>query len=112
MTGCDRLTGKSIEGLEYLKQRIENVLSTPIGSVLMKRDFGSNLYLYVDAPVDRDFRAKIYREVAVALNQWVPDFELSKIELDAVNISQGKIILNISGIYKGEEIQLAGVSAV
>ena len=44
MTGMDRETGKSLSGIEHLRQSIRDILTTPIGSRVMRRDYGSRLF--------------------------------------------------------------------
>ena len=41
MRGMNDRTGKHNDGFEYLKQRIRDILSTPLGSRVMRRNYGS-----------------------------------------------------------------------
>ncbi len=40
MKGMDAKTGKVLEGLEHLKQSIIDILTTPVSSRIMRRDYG------------------------------------------------------------------------
>jgi hypothetical protein len=44
----DKETRKALEGIDHLKQSIIDILTTPIGSRVMRRDYGSRLFELVD----------------------------------------------------------------
>ncbi len=54
MKGMDAKTGKTLEGIEHLKQSIIDILTTPVNSRIMRRDYGSRLFELVDKPISRD----------------------------------------------------------
>jgi phage baseplate assembly protein W len=97
MRGMSRTTGKYLDDLEHLKQSIVDILTTPIGSRVMRREYGSNLFYLVDRPVNRDFLQQIYAAVAEALEKWEPRFDLKKVTVDEVK--DGHITLSLSGVY-------------
>jgi Bacteriophage baseplate protein W len=43
MNGIDASTGKNISGLAHLRQSVRDILSTPIGTRVLRRDYGSRL---------------------------------------------------------------------
>ena len=49
--GMNVLNGRSLTGLDHLKQSIADILNTPIGSRVMRRDYGSKLFSLIDAPL-------------------------------------------------------------
>ncbi|CAM5289626.1 GPW/gp25 family protein [Eoetvoesiella caeni] len=91
------LTGKSLDGLEHLKQSIRDILTTPIGSRVMRREYGSRLFDLVDAPTNRRTRAAIYAATAEALRLWEPRFQVVRTTVDAVAV--GRISLTVHGNY-------------
>jgi phage baseplate assembly protein W len=92
-----RTTGAYLDDLEHLKQSIVDILTTPVGSRVMRREYGSNLFYLVDRPVNRDFLQQIYAAVAEAIERWEPRFDLKKITVD--EIKDGHITLPLSGVY-------------
>lgn len=42
MAGIDKRTGKLLEEPEHIKQSVETILTTPVGSRVMRRDMGFN----------------------------------------------------------------------
>ena len=45
--------GEIVRGLDDIRQAIQIILRTPRGSDPHRPEFGSNLHLYIDWPVDR-----------------------------------------------------------
>jgi phage baseplate assembly protein W len=97
MRGMSRTTGIYLDDLEHLKQSIIDILTTPVGSRVMRREYGSNLFYLVDRPVNREFLQQIYAAVAEALERWEPRFDLKKVTVDEVK--DGRITLSLSGAY-------------
>jgi len=66
--------GKDISEINHLKQSISNILTTPIGSRIMRRDYGSNLFNKIDHPVNGELIAGIYLYIVESLFIWEPRF--------------------------------------
>jgi phage baseplate assembly protein W len=97
MREMSRTTGAYLDDLEHLKQSIIDILTTPIGSRVMRREYGSNLFYLVDRPINKDFLQQIYAAVAEAIERWEPRFDLKKVTVDEVK--DGRITLSLSGVY-------------
>jgi phage baseplate assembly protein W len=109
MRGMSRTTGAYLDDLEHLKQSIVDILTTPVGSRVMRREYGSNLFYLVDRPVNREFVQQIYAAVAEAIERWEPRFDLKKITVE--EIKGGHITLSLFGNYliTQQKISLNGV---
>jgi len=59
MLGMDRRTGLPLSGLDHLRQSIEDILTTPIGSRRMRPGYGSRLRRYVDLPVNDGWKSAV-----------------------------------------------------
>lgn len=97
MRGMSNKTGKYLEDLEHLKQSIVDILTTPVGSRVICRDYGSSLFQLTDQPMNRDLFPKIYAAVADAIDKWEPRFKIEKIVINS--IKEGHIILSLVGRY-------------
>jgi len=104
MIGLDRRTGLPLSGVAHLKQSIEDILTTPVGSRRMRLDYGSNLRRYVDLPVNEGWKSAVQAEVARALGRWEPRLKLERVRVVAV--VGGQITLSLSGIYLGDNVVL------
>lgn len=72
-----------VEDLADIQQCCQIILETPLGSEPLRPDFGSNLYLYLDWPIDRA-RPHMVRETVSALAKWEKRIEVSKVEVVSV----------------------------
>ena len=72
MNGIDASTGKSISGLAHLRQSVRDILTTPIGTRVMRRDYGSRLYRLVDAPMNDATHLDMMAATYEALETWEP----------------------------------------
>ncbi len=97
MQGMSNQNGRYLDDLEHLKQSIIDILTTPIGSRVVCRDYGSALFQLVDQPVNRDLFPKIYAAVADAIDKWEPRFKVEKITISS--IKEGHITLSLAGKY-------------
>lgn len=97
MSGLSRETGKPISGIDHLRQSIIDILTTPIGSRVMRRDYGSRLYELVDAPINRKTIVSIYSATAQALRKWEPRISVKRVVIE--NSTPGKVELSIEAKY-------------
>ena len=51
MIGVDASTGRALDGMQHLGQSIGDILMTPMGSRVMRRDYGSLLTELIDQPI-------------------------------------------------------------
>lgn len=109
MNGIDATSGKSLTGINHLKQSINDILTTPIGSRVMRRTYGCRAFHLIDAPMNRSTLLDFYSAIAEALDTWEPRFKLTKIEVNSAEA--GKIALDLTGNYlpDGREITIDGI---
>ncbi|PAA35301.1 phage baseplate protein [Pseudomonas fragi] len=100
MIGMDRRTGLPISGVEHLRQSIEDILTTPLGSRLMRPEYGSTIRRFLDLPVSEGWKSAVQAEAARALNRWEPRLELTQVQV--LSVLGGRITFRLSGIYKGD----------
>ncbi len=104
MIGMDRRTGKPLSGLAHLRQSIEDILTTPLGSRRMRPDYGSTIRRYVDLPVNEGWKSAVQAEVARALGRWEPRLKLERVKV--VSVVCGQITLQLTGKYLGDDAVL------
>lgn len=109
MIGVDSKTGKHLSGNAHLRQSIIDILTTPIGSRVLRRDYGSSLYDLIDNPQDISTKLKIISATAGALSKWEPRIIIKKVsvtfvEMGAFELSimaqnkEFQTIINIDGV--------------
>ncbi len=88
-------SGKPISGLDHLRQSIADILTTPIGSRVMRRDYGSLLPSLIDQPQNNATTLRLYSAITSALMRWEPRIRLSRVSIE--QIAPGKSELTVEG---------------
>lgn len=102
LTGLNRTTGQPLSGYEHLKQSITDILTTPVGSRVMRPEYGSHLPRMVDLPVNKGWISAVQAEIARSLGRWEPRLKLSRVNVVAV--VNGRVDMVIYGDYLGESM--------
>ena len=82
MIGMHARTGKRIEGIEHLRQSVLDILTTPVGSLPMRRDYGSLLPALIDHPFNAQNRVRLYGATAQALHRWEQRLRLRRVLIE------------------------------
>ncbi|HZH44265.1 MAG TPA: GPW/gp25 family protein [Lysobacter sp.] len=96
MRGMDARTGRALDGEEHLRQSIADILTTPLGSRVMRRDYGSLLPELIDQPFNGATRTKLYGATATALMRWEPRIRLTRVGITAGD-APGAFTVEIEG---------------
>lgn len=109
MDGTNAADGTRLGGLDHLRQSLQDILTTPVGTRVMRRDYGSRLYQLVDAPLNRGTIAELYAATAEAIRRWEPRFKLSSVKASAA--ATGSVELNLTGTYlpDGSQVSIDGI---
>ncbi|AVJ16359.1 GPW/gp25 family protein [Serratia rhizosphaerae] len=93
--GMGRNSGRAINDIEHIRQSVSDILVTPIGSRVMRRQYGSLLSALLDQPQNDALRLQIMAACYSALLQWEPRIRLTEI---AVNTTfDGKMVVDLTG---------------
>ncbi|EGM3915183.1 baseplate assembly protein, partial [Salmonella enterica subsp. enterica serovar Reading] len=79
--GMSRNDGQVIADTDHLRQSVRDILLTPQGSRLARREYGSLLSALIDQPQNPALRLQIMSAVYVALNRWEPRLTLDSITI-------------------------------
>ncbi|HEX8402241.1 MAG TPA: GPW/gp25 family protein [Allosphingosinicella sp.] len=89
-------SGAAIEGDAHLAQSVGDILSTPIGTRIQRRDYGSLLPFLVDQPQTPGWRLQMFAATAIALDRWEPRFRIARV---GVTLSpEGRPIVDLEGV--------------
>lgn len=110
--GTHRDTGAVITGVDYLKQRLSDVINTPLGSLVARREFGSRMYELTDRNIDRRFYMDAYVRLSEAINK--VENGLDDFKLDEMSVSpegNGQVSIDLMGTYlsNGKPITIEGI---
>lgn len=102
MIGMNASTGKPLAGDAHLVQSIADILTTPIGTRVMRRDYGSALFELLDAPLNALTRLRLFAATADALRRWEPRIRLTRVALidgegSGTGFAGGRATLQLEG---------------
>ena len=93
--GMNQGSGKAITDTDHLRQSVRDILLTPQGSRIARREYGSLLSVLIDQPQNPALRLQMMSAVYVALMRWEP-----RLTLDAITISSnfdGSMVVDLTG---------------
>lgn len=96
MTGMHKATGKTLSGTAHIAQSIGDILSTPVGTRVMRREYGSRLAELVDAPMNARTRLLIVAASAGAIRRWEPRVRIDRISVGKAS-ADGALEIALTG---------------
>ena len=95
----NRNTGRAISEMEHLQQSVADILTTPIGTRVMRRDYGSQVPMLVDQPDNRITQLRLLSAAASALMRWEPRLALSNVTIEREASTPGRALVTVHGSY-------------
>lgn len=104
--GMNRNTGQAITDAQHISQSVGDILRTPVGSRVMRRDYGSLLSAMIDQPQTPALELQIKVACYMALLKWEPRITLTTVTTERQ--FNGKMIVTLDGQLKdtGESLSL------
>ncbi|WP_018609436.1 GPW/gp25 family protein [Uliginosibacterium gangwonense] len=98
-TGMNPETGLFVSGLAHIQMCIGQILNTPLGSCVARREFGSLLPFMIDAPLNPLTRIRVVAACAAAILRWEPRVTLKTVYLTQPtdSSSPGTLIVDLAG---------------
>lgn len=96
----NRFTGeKIISETEHIKQSIADILLTPVGSRLQRRDYGSRIPELIDRPMNHALLLQLAASAVMALHKWEPRVTISQFK---PQLTENGITCSIVGRTKNQ----------
>jgi len=93
--GMNRETGGALTDLDHTRQSIRDILLTPLGSRVMRRQYGSLLSALIGQPQNEALRPQIMSACYLAILKWEPRVKLTAISFEpGIN---GTMVVELSG---------------
>lgn len=93
-SGLNRDIGGTVSDMEHIRQSVTDILTTPKGSRLMVRDYGSDLPDLIDGPLNPALRLRVISATYSALAQWEPRLNIASVSAES---SEGQTVITIRG---------------
>ncbi|WP_447042530.1 GPW/gp25 family protein [Vreelandella sp. H-I2] len=109
MAGMNAHTGRRLDSLAHIQQSVNDILTTPIGSRIMRRDYGSLLPELIDQPLNGPTALRAYSATVVALMKWEPRIRVQQITRQVSTQRPGRfdLIITARRMDNGESVSLA-----
>lgn len=100
MSGMQVNTGRQIDTeFAHIKQSVSDILTTPINTRLMRRDYGSVLPELIDHPLNDKTILRLFAAIATAIIRWEPRIQIAGIAFSQDNSSA---VIEITGTADGQ----------
>jgi phage baseplate assembly protein W len=96
MIGMSAKNGRTLTESQHLAQSIVDIVTTPLGSRVMRREYGCPLTDLMDWPLNSATRLQAYAAIAMALMRWEPRIRLSRVQLTPADVP-GAAFLDVEG---------------
>ena len=97
-SGVNRIDGHALSDFAHVEQSISVILTTPIGSRVMRRDFGSELFDLIDRPPTNQVILSVYAAAVIAIAKWEPRYAVTACQIERIT-ETGQVVLNLGGLY-------------
>lgn len=92
-----RQTGLTISEIESIEQSIEDIVTTPLGSRPMRRDYGSIIPDLIDQPMNDVLILKMYSAIYTPVSRWEKRINIESIYIS--NIGSGFMQLDLESVH-------------
>lgn len=92
----NRQTGGALDNHAHIGQCVTDILTTRIGTRVMRREYGSLLPELVDHPFNDVTRLRVYAATVMALMRWETRISISRVQFTGANL-QGQAVLDLEG---------------
>ena len=77
MPGMNVNTGKQLDGIDHIRQSVADIITTPIGSRVMRREYGSLVPELLDMPMSDALMMQVYAATVIAVTRWEPRIQIT-----------------------------------
>lgn len=94
-SGMNSRSGETLEDLQHIRQSVSDILTTPIGTRVMRRTYGSMLSDLIDQPQNDALRLQIMAACYMAILQWEPRIRLTGVNFELS--ADGSMFVELQG---------------
>lgn len=86
--------GRALDGIDHLRQSIVDILTTYPGERIMRPEYGSRVRDLIDRPVNAQWLADLYFNVAQAIARWEPRVRVLRVAAEMT--TPGHVTLDLT----------------
>lgn len=96
----NRKNGRAIAVLDHITQSLGDIITTPLGSRVMRRDYGSLVPYLIDQPDNAATELRLVSAVTSAIMKWEPRVKLSRVAIGHDADRPGFAEIQLRGSYQ------------
>lgn len=102
--GLNREQPGTLQDQAHIAASIRDILTTPLGSRVMRREYGSGVMDLLGKPLNRSGVLRVKNAIATALMRWEPRIKLHRVQLDVQ--PAGRATVHLTGQIQNQSQQL------
>ena len=95
MSGMNASTGARLDDLDHIRQSIRDILTTRIGTRVMRREYGSIVPELIDQPANPATQLRLMAATVMAIIRWEPRVLVTRVRFSLD--MQGNAVLDMEG---------------
>ena len=95
--------------MSHLRQSIRDILATPVGSRVLRRDYGSRLYQLVDRPYSSSLRLEVIAATAEAIATWEPRVSVKNVRLSQFGGGRIEVAMTAELVASEQVVEIEGI---
>lgn len=111
----DRTTGKWLDGIDSLRQRLADCLAFPKGSLVGRRNYGVELIDLLDRNMSPSFTMDVFMAISEAIAEpenGIPDFILEQVGITAAGENHLELVITGTWVPNDEAVTMEGIRIV
>lgn len=99
MSGMNATTGARLDDEAHIRQSVRDILTTPVGSRVMRRQYGSLIPDLIDHPGNAANRLRLMSATVMAVLRWEPRLAISQTSIDIDDA--GNVVIDLDAVRRG-----------
>lgn len=95
--GMNAHTGRWIRDYGHLRQSLQKIVSTRIGSRIERREFGSLIPDLIDSPINQQNTLLLYAAVVTSIMKHEPRLKINQVSVELGSEAQPTLYLTVEG---------------
>lgn len=104
----NRHTGERLtDETAHIRQSVADILLTPLGTRIMRRDYGSQLFELIDRPVNAALALQLSAASVMALRKWEKRIEITRFKVHFNPENPNNITADLDGFTRNGQHKIA-----
>ncbi|MBC7907033.1 MAG: GPW/gp25 family protein [Rhodospirillaceae bacterium] len=110
MAGMDALSGTTLDLLADIRHSIADIIKTPVGTRVMRRDYGSHIFDLVDSPGNELGALRLIAAAAHSVALWETRVTMKSARVSAA--MDGSATITTTSAVKGSNLTITAAARI